>query len=242
MVDTENISSLGFPNPFCSMFKGKADEKLFENSKACIKSHAFWGAWEGKRHAKEIRALPQKQPLKEDTPKEDEKKESKFGNEELAALITAGENNTVEFKESARWDMRQNKQSKVMEDMIVESGAAFLNAEGGTLLIGVKDDGSISGLKHDYKTLGKKQNRDGFENWLMGLLLDRYKKDITPHIAVSFHDCGGEDVCRLKFKKAHRPVLMQDGKLEWFLVRTGNSKRRFSISEAIQYCKQHWSG
>ncbi len=70
MVDTGNISSLGFPNPFCSMFKGKADEKLFENCKACIKSSAFWRAWAEKRHAKEIRALPQKQPLKEDTPRE----------------------------------------------------------------------------------------------------------------------------------------------------------------------------
>ncbi|GEM_PF-5619759 len=73
-VDTnsKNISSLGFPNPFRSMFKGKADEKLFENIKACIKSPAFWRAWEENRRAKVIiiRALSQKQSLKEDTPGE----------------------------------------------------------------------------------------------------------------------------------------------------------------------------
>jgi hypothetical protein len=166
----------------------------------------------------------------------------KSGDEEFAAIIKAGEKHTVEFKESARWDMKQNKQNAAMEEVIVASGAAFLNADGGTLLIGVKDNGSIVGLKHDYKTLGKKPDRDGFENWLTGLLLDRYKKDVAPHIAVSFHDFAGEDVCRITFKQAHRPVFVPNGAGEAFYVRTGNSKKKLSISEAMEYCRQRWPG
>ncbi len=76
--------------------------------------------------------------------------------QEIEALIKAGESATVEFKSSARWDMRQNKLNKELEQVIVKTVAGFLNTEGGTLLIGVDDGGIIVGLQHDYQTLGKK--------------------------------------------------------------------------------------
>jgi hypothetical protein len=44
--------------------------------------------------------------------------------------------------------------------------AGFMNAKGGTLLIGVHDTDGPMGLARDYKSLQKRPNRDGFENWL----------------------------------------------------------------------------
>jgi hypothetical protein len=66
----------------------------------------------------------------------------KPGDQEVAALITKGESAEIEFKSSARWDMRQNKLNKEMEQIVVKTVAGFMNSEtGGMLLIGVEDGG-----------------------------------------------------------------------------------------------------
>jgi hypothetical protein len=165
----------------------------------------------------------------------------KSSDEEVLALIKAGESHTVEFKETARWDVRQNQPSKVMEKVVLDTVAAFLNSEGGTLLIGVKDDKTVSGLEPDYHVFGKKENmRDIYENWLIQYLLSQYQKDIAPCLKVTFHQINGKDVCRLTISQSPRAVYVRDGNNEQFFIRTGNSKKQLSTSETVQYCKQKW--
>ena len=49
--------------------------------------------------------------------------------------------------------------------------AGFLNARGGTLLVGVQDDGAITGIEADYKYIHKeKRNRDVWELELRNVL------------------------------------------------------------------------
>lgn len=164
----------------------------------------------------------------------------KSGDEELAAIIKAGEKHTVEFKESARWDMKQNKQSRVMEKVILDTVAAFLNSDGGTVLIGVKDDGSITGLKNDYRLFGSKQPRDAFENWLIQHLLNQYGKDVAPCIKVAFHGVGGEDICRIDIAPSPRAVFVKENNAEQFFIRTGNSKKQLLMSEFEKYRDKRW--
>lgn len=56
---------------------------------------------------------------------------------ELKRLVSQGENARLEFKRKASYP------DKIVREMI-----AFANAGGGTLLVGVSDDGDLSGLKH----------------------------------------------------------------------------------------------
>jgi predicted HTH transcriptional regulator len=51
---------------------------------------------------------------------------------------------------------------KLLEKVIAKTIAAFMNSAGGTLFIGVDDEGYPVGLQNDYGTL-KKQASDGFE-------------------------------------------------------------------------------
>ena len=161
--------------------------------------------------------------------------------EELVALIARGESETLEFKESARWDMRKNEKSKVMEKIIVKTVAGFLNAEkGGTLLIGVDDEGEIVGLQHDYRTFSKRKNRDGYENFLIDLLLHACGKESSPLIEIVFHQIEGKEVCQINVKPSPKPVFVKvDGKLDFFL-RVGNSTRPFLMNEMYDYAKQRW--
>jgi predicted HTH transcriptional regulator len=157
----------------------------------------------------------------------------------LAALISKGESNTLEFKSSARWDFKQNKQNKAMEEVVVKTVAALLNTDGGNLLIGVDDERNVLGLAHDYKLFGKRDTRDAYENFLTTLLLGNFGKDSSALISITIHELDGKDVCKVEAKKSPKPVFVKDQNGEHLYIRAGNSTRVLSTREAIDYCKMH---
>ena len=165
----------------------------------------------------------------------------KSADERIAALLVGGENATVEFKSSARWDMRENRPNKTLEQVIVKTVAAFLNTEGGTLCIGVDDSGKPVGLAHDFKTLGKKQDRDGYENWLTTLLLSAFGKEKSACIQLAFHSLEGKEICVVSVKPFPSPVYVKEDNAENLYIRTGNSTRPLTSREAVAYVKQHWA-
>lgn len=160
---------------------------------------------------------------------------------ELLALLRAGESSEVEFKESLRWDTRLKKVNKELEAVTVRTVAALLNTEsGGILLIGVDDGGQVKGLQADFATL-KRQDRDGFENLLVTILIGAYGKDVSPLFRVDFPQIDGVEICRVSVKPCHRPVYVPDavGSKDLY-IRSGNSTRRLNTEEAIEYSKVRW--
>jgi hypothetical protein len=163
----------------------------------------------------------------------------KPGDREIAALLAAGESARVEFKSSARWDLREHKKNPLLEQVIIKTVAAFLNSDGGTLLLGVADDGTALGLDADFQTLQKK-NADGYELFLTDLLLGHYGKDISPAVRITFHSLDGKQVCRVITQPAPRPIWVKEAAEEHLYIRSGNSTRRLSTREALEYCKTRW--
>lgn len=167
------------------------------------------------------------------------------GDAEIIELIQQGEGSHIEFKSTARWNLRENKQDKAMEHEIVKTVAAFLNADGGTLLIGVDDDGEPLGLKNDYQTL-RKQNNDGYMLFLNNdLLLREIGKDSGTLFQITFHQVSGQDVCRVVVQPSPKPVYVKvkdkSGKEEEvFYLRSNNSSVKLSTKEAVDYSKNHW--
>src|SRR5262249_42342741 len=80
----------------------------------------------------------------------------------IRELIRRGETSRVEFKASLRFDFKEQKVNKELTKVVVKTIAGFMNSEGGTLLIGVADNGDVVGLERDIETLSKKLT-DGFE-------------------------------------------------------------------------------
>ena len=74
-------------------------------------------------------------------------------------LIKEGESDELEFKATLRWDIKEAAVSKKLEQVIVKTVAAFANAQGGSLLIGVDNDGQAVGLSRDYESLGEARSR-----------------------------------------------------------------------------------
>ncbi|MDB9446394.1 putative DNA binding domain-containing protein [Anabaena sp. CS-542/02] len=167
------------------------------------------------------------------------------GDAEIIELIQQGEGAKIEFKSTARWNLRDNKQDKAMEHEIVKTVAAFLNADGGTLLIGVNDDGEPLGLTNDYQTL-RKQNNDGYMLFLNNdLLLREIGKDSGTLFQITFHQVSGQDVCRVIVKPSPKPVYVKvkdnsGREEEVFYLRSNNSSVKLSTKEAVEYSKNRW--
>jgi ActR/RegA family two-component response regulator len=161
---------------------------------------------------------------------------------DIPSLITEGESEVLEFKASARWDVRANKHNKEMENAVVKTVAAFLNsAKGGTLLLGVDDNGTVVGLEPDFHTLGRKNVRDEFENSLTNLLLNGCGKECSPLIHIFFHLLEDKDICRIAVKPSPKPVFVTDERGgENLFIRTGNSTRLLTARETVEYCKIRW--
>ena len=90
------------------------------------------------------------------------------GLDPIAEVAKRGESDSLEFKSSARWNMRAGKRDDAMETVIAKTVAAFMNSGGGTLLIGVDDEGRLIGLGPDYATL-RTPDADRFELWIRDL-------------------------------------------------------------------------
>jgi len=158
---------------------------------------------------------------------------------DLRTLIARGESANLEFKSSFRWDLKENKLNRALEGVVLKTIAGYMNGDGGTLLIGVADDGNIVGLAHDYPTL-KKPDRDGFEQALMTAIATKLGADACRSVQIVFHRIDGQEVCRVIVVPTRRPVYLREGDAPRLYVRTGVSTRELNVQEAVNYTSEHW--
>ncbi|MBA3510459.1 DUF262 domain-containing protein [Sphingomonas sp.] len=162
---------------------------------------------------------------------------------DLHQLILAGESTLVEFKSTARWSLNDGKVHDGVEFAIARTIAGFLNTSGGTLVIGIADDGSVVGLQHDYATL-KKKDRDGFELFLYDLLSNALGKNALSWLQVAFHSIDERDVAVVTVKRSPNIVFTnpRGPKVDDVYVRFGNSTRKLTPAEMLQYMSETGTG
>ncbi|MCB0586431.1 MAG: putative DNA binding domain-containing protein [Phaeodactylibacter sp.] len=146
-------------------------------------------------------------------------------------LIARGETESTEFKESI------NKYSK---DAIVRSAAAFMNLNGGAILVGVEDGGRIAGLK-----MGN-QEIDRFQRDLLNLLKRRLGAGFTTLIDFDAEEIDGKLVIRIDIDAARSPVFYREKtgngeEKELFIVRTGTMNTQLKkTSEIIDFVQERF--
>lgn len=159
---------------------------------------------------------------------------------DLKELIEAGENGILEFKSTLRWNIREARVDKKIEEIILKSVSAFNNCEGGKLLIGVADNGEIIGLQDDYNTL-KEANKDHFELHLRNLINNAFGKGFaTTNISIKFPSVDETEICEIDIKAGNKPLFVETQnshgqKQKKFFVRSGNSSQNLEIDETASY-------
>lgn len=156
------------------------------------------------------------------------------GTADVPAMLAAGESDRVEFKETARWNVREEKKDARMEQVVAKTVAAFLNSAGGTLVVGVDDSGAPIGLDRDYATL-RTPDADRFELWLRDMLASSLGKNAAALPRVRFARVDGAEICIVRCPRAAEPVFVSAGGSTELWVRVGNSTRAFGVDEAVSY-------
>ena len=149
-------------------------------------------------------------------------------------LIAAGESEKLEFKATLRWNLSTDRADKAIENSMLKTIVAYLNTEGGTLLVGVKDDGTVLGIEIDQFL-----NEDKFSLHFTNLVNDRIGKHYVGQIQSKLIDINGKKILRVNCKPSPDPVFLK-GSGEEFYVRSGPSSVQLSTSEVLEYSKKHF--
>ena len=136
-----------------------------------------------------------------------------FANDpELMDLIAGGESQEVEFKAHAVVPGRAGRdEGPHGVGTVVRAVASMLNsASGGTILIGVEDDGAICGIESEYPLADRgKSNWDGYQLCLANMLRSRLgARNAFLHYAIERRQAGEHDVCIIRVKPADAPVYI----------------------------------
>lgn len=161
---------------------------------------------------------------------------------DVPAVLAAGESDRVEFKETARWNIRENRKDPRMEMAIAKTVAAFLNSAGGVLVVGASDEGRAVGLDRDLATL-RTPDHDRFELWLRDLLSTLLGRNAAALPRLQFTVVEGATVCAVICPPSPKPVFLtvaKDGGSTDLWVRVGNSTRSLGVDEAVDYVARHW--
>lgn len=124
---------------------------------------------------------------------------------DLLQLIANGENSGVEFK---RDDLRP--------EQLAREVVALANLKGGKVLLGVEDDGSISGIQ-----------RPDLEHWVMDTVFGRYVHPmILPYFEVVTLDDGQRVAVVTLTEGSAKPYAVRHNDREDVYVRVGSTSRR----------------
>ena len=155
----------------------------------------------------------------------------------LSDLIGMGEGTGLEFKSTLQWDVVEGRANKGLRDAVLKTLVAFMNSEGGTLLIGVEDSGQIFGLERDLNIMEGSQDR--FLQLLNSLVADRIGTQYTPHVVARMDAVDGKAICIVDTSKSTEPAFMSGPRGSEFYVRVGNTTRALDPEQTLAYLEHN---
>ena len=113
--------------------------------------------------------------------------------------------------------------------------AGFLNTNGGTLVIGISDDGSPIGIEVDGFP-----NEDKMALHMVNIVKDRMGVHAMTCLHAHFDDHEDYRVMVISCSKATSPIFVKDSNTEKFYIRSGPSTNELSPSQSQEYIKERF--
>ena len=152
--------------------------------------------------------------------------ESEVSQFDLSQAVMDGESEAVEFKCTLRTNLHTNSPDQRMELAVLKTIAGFINNGGGTLIVGVTDDGSPVGLQADGFP-----NEDKMALHLVNIVKARMGVLAMINVHIKFDDYQGNRVLVARCSRGSAPVFVKDGDIERFYIRTGPSTTELAASQ-----------
>ncbi len=157
--------------------------------------------------------------------------------DEVLALIEKGESEKLEFKSTARWNLRTDKPGKEIELAWLKGVVGFLNTDGGVMLIGVDDDGNVTGVERD-----NFQNEDKYLRHIDNLINQHIGSEHLQLIRYGLVSIRGTKVVMIRCGRSDDPAFLKNNNEEGFFIRTGPASRKLSPSQILKYLEARHKG
>lgn len=155
----------------------------------------------------------------------------------IAELVSAGESPHVEFKSTLRLNLHTHQYDPKMELAVLKTIAGLLNSQGGTLIVGVQDDGTPIGIEVDGFP-----NEDKFSLHFINLVTHRIGSPHMMYIHPRFEDYRGKRVFVVECWAARSAVYVKDPGGDRFYVRTGPATSELGGKDALAFIQERFGG
>jgi len=178
----------------------------------------------------------------------------------IKSLIETGESHSVEFKTDALWSAKYSAEdiknhrpqtselhafgraaSKVI---IAKTMAAFLNSDGGHLVVGFKEGKNgqpdeVVGVDVEFSKL-KDSSIDGYRRMITEVIKDYFPSFVfnmfNNHFEISFEEVDGKNLCLVTVRKSKKRVFLKLQRKDYFFVRVDASTRELQGEQILEYC------
>lgn len=155
---------------------------------------------------------------------------------DLSAIIEDGESDTIEFKSTLRTNLHTREHDKKIEMAVLKTIAGFLNTNGGTLIIGVADNGTPVGIQEDGF-----QNEDKMNLHLTHIIKDRMTPGAMLSVHSHFEDYDDIRVLVVVCDRSMDPIYVNKDNREKLYVREGPSTSELQTSLIANYIQRRFN-
>ena len=160
------------------------------------------------------------------------------------ALLAGEETENCEYKSSAFYSYQNpNTPEKVIfEASVIKPIAGFLNAKGGSLFIGVDDNGAPLGIKKDLDL--KKWNTEKYIRHITDRISQELGNSAAICVRIQMLMDQGLEICAIEVNRSPNPIWFEksekSGKRKVFYVRSNNSTRELNGPALLRYTSKRW--
>lgn len=136
-----------------------------------------------------------------------------------------------EYKATFRFDSKSGQKNANQQLACLKSIAGFLNADGGSLVIGVTDELKVIGLRGDFSLLSGNDPADAF----IQVIHEAIKTKLSPIpiglVEIAIRPCGSESVAVVTCRTSTTPIYLDDQ----LYVRDGNRTLRLNPEQTADF-------
>ena len=188
---------------------------------------------------------------------------------DIKTMVMGDESHVLEFKENLLWSSKYTKEDidnhpqqspelrqygkSASKFIVAKSIVAFMNADGGNLIIGVKEhkdtkDNKIIGIEHEFDKIKNNQNEDGYRLELNNLIDTYFPADIrnhlTKYIKICFEKINALTICVIYVSRAEEEIFLQlketDKNKNSLFVKNDARIKKYEGVEMVNYIKKHF--
>ena len=173
----------------------------------------------------------------------------------IDTLIAGGESEQIEFKSSLHYPYgtpssdpqklrpqpSKREIKKKLQKAVTKTIAAFLNTNGGTLLIGVDDSGAVLGIEPDFGYL--RQGRQNADEWMLTLkeaIITALGREVWSAIHASLVRHEQRTVAVIHCPPRASETWLREAGSERFYIRASNATEELTGRSLVRYTREHW--